>query len=270
MENQITDREISHIKEEENEENSSSDVESDANITKENISSQIAEVTSKAAILKRQESFPYPTKTKRDLDDGLSTKFDYSRVNTKRDTKKLDEVLTAKYDYSRVAQKRPTMLEKQYNFSNNNLLNRKETQKKTIAEPKRDDTRTNTMARRSVLKPGGTIISQDKPLIFTNKPSLGNITNNSAENKSENTSASTNKTQDLEPFDLNIKSPIGESQVKRRTDKRVSMVVNPVKRDSIMINNNNNTNKNLNRKPDASNTKEKENGNYIKIKRNMK
>jgi hypothetical protein len=250
MENQVNDREISHIKEEDEENSSSCDEEED-NKSKLIFDSKTHENSQKAQIFKRQDSLPYPTKTKKDLDDTLTTKFDYSKVNVKRNDKKLDDALTAKYDFSRVAQKRPTMLEKQYNFSNNNLLNnKKEVDKKMFAEPKRDDKISTNMARRSILKTGGTVIASEKPLMFGKKDSNNN-SGAPVDNNKTTVKTTSNKTQDSEPADLSISNhSLGESQVKRRADKRVSMVVNPVKRDSLAINNA--TNKSFVGKPEIN------------------
>ena len=205
-------------------------------------SSKPTEIFSKTNSFKKQDLLPIP-RGKKDSDDGLTTKYDYSKVNTKRDDKKLDE-LTAKYDYSRVAQKRPTMLEKQYNFANSNLL-KKETDRKSVADTKRDDKKLPTVMRRISMKPGGTDMVTERPLI------LGK--NNNGNTANENTAA--NKANAVEPeIPKEIAAP--ESQIKRNANRRGSMAVNPVKRDTISVTNN--VNKSIVSKPDSKSEIKKE------------
>jgi hypothetical protein len=216
---QASDMTISHIKEEE--EHSSSDSENEAGKpTSQNLSHRTSSV-------KKQDHNPFAKGQKDDKGfDELNTKFNYSKVNSKRDDKKFDE-LTARYDYSRVATKRPTMLEKQYNMSNNNLL-KKEQEKKTTGDsvgPKRNDLKQTTTVRRPT-KPGGTVVGMDKGLLFGK--------NNSGLTTNKNETEAGSKPQDNDRL-----NSMGESQVKRRNDKRVSMAVNPVKRDMNAMSNNN-------------------------------
>jgi len=115
--------------------------------------------------------------TRNNQDDELVTKYDYSKIDTKRDDKKIDE-LSAKYDYSRVAIKRPTNLEKQYNITTNNLA-KKELDKKATAEPyatRRDDKKQSTIDKRRLSQGGpGNILGLDKSKILARTNTSENI-----------------------------------------------------------------------------------------------
>jgi len=153
-----SDKIFSNIKEEE--ENSSADSENENVNPSEQKKLSLQE---KPSPLKKP-SVPLFGKGRKDDKgfDELTTKYDYSKVQTKRDDKKFDE-LSAKYDYSRVATKRPTTLEKQFNISNSNLLKKDQDRKMPVDSgiPKRNDLRQSTSVR-NVIKAVGAVVAMDK------------------------------------------------------------------------------------------------------------
>jgi hypothetical protein len=229
MEEQGSDNIFSNIKEEE--ENSSSNSENeDVNLSNKKKYS----LQEKTSPIKKPSNQPFAKGIKEDKGfDELTTKYDYSKVQTKRDDKKFDE-LSARYDYSRVATKRPTTLEKHYNISNSNLLKKDQDRKVPMETgiPKRNDLKQSTSVRK-LTKPIGTVAGIDKNTISGRKISVA---------VAKNETDAGNKLQDDDGNQLNS---MGENQVKRRAEKRTTLVVNPVKRDmNAMINKNSATSKN--------------------------
>jgi len=222
MEDPNSDKIFSNIKEEEENSSSNSDNENVNPSDQKKLSLQ-----EKPSPLKKPNNHPFAKGRKDDKGfDELTTRYNYSKVQTKQDDRKFDE-LTTKYDYSRVATKRPTTLEKHYNISNSNLFKKDQDKKLPLDTgiPKRNDLKQSTSVR-NVIKAVGAVVAMDKNMALARKFS------GQALGKSESDTG----IKQIDD-DKNKLNSMGDSQVNRRYEKKVSMVVNPLKRDINAINN---------------------------------
>jgi hypothetical protein len=215
---QTFDWEINHIKEEDEKSSSDDEIE-DKGTTSTSQKFSKSEPTNKLPPKKPETRIFGNNKKEEKSFDELTTKYNYSKVNVKREDKKLDDLAT-KYDYSRVATKRPTMLEKQYNFLNNNLKKDSES-RKSFVEPKRDE-KTQDAPVRKINRAGGTVMLSEKPL---------------ASNKSSSSIFTAQETSAKNKPEVEKSNKVSEFSTTRNVNRRVSMVVNPVKRDNISVNN---------------------------------